>query len=151
MAAEADVVAVETAVAVGGGADVALAAAVAAEKPGEQVVGLVGAARLGVVAALVHHLLCAVEGAEVDQRFVRAGVVRAAEEDLAEVDAVAQDGADGLRVERHAAPGAVAVLGEPASDRLSAVLPLGVALEDQPNDGTSSGAGTRKCPAPSRR
>jgi len=65
---------------------------------------------------------------------VRCRVVGAAEEDLAQVGAVAQDRQHCLWVERLSVLGAVAALAEPAADRVRPLQPLGVALEDLAHD-----------------
>ena len=114
----------------GGGAEVGLPAAAAAQLAGEQVVGGVGAARGGVFAALLEDPLCPLEQMRLDERLVGGVVPLAAVVDLAEVGAVANDGEHALAAPRSALPGAVPVLVEPAGDRGGAELAVGVEVED---------------------
>jgi hypothetical protein len=77
---EADVVRVASAVAVGGGADVALAAARALNQPREQVVALVRAPKRRVLAALAKQVSCPLEEAGGNERLVRRRIVAPAED-----------------------------------------------------------------------
>jgi hypothetical protein len=137
LAREADVVGVAPAVAVGGGADVGLAAAGALDQPGEQVVASVGAPKRGVLTALAQKLRRSLEQRGVDQRLVQSGVVAPAEVDLAQVGAVAQDRQHREDVEGLAALGPVAALAQSVGDRGRALEPLCVAAETSATTGAS--------------
>jgi hypothetical protein len=130
----AGVVAVAPGSAVGGIAEVALVAAPTTDQPGEVVVGGVRGMAGVVVAAFDQQALDLVEDLAVDQRLVGSGVPGATEEDLADVDAVAED-----RQHRDVAPaaalaGAMALVVEPVGDGAGAQAFVAVQVEDHPDD-----------------
>ena len=126
----AGVVAVAARSAVGGVAQVALVAVRAADQPCQVVVR--GGCDLGgvVVAAFDQQVLDLVEDLAVDQWLVGGGVAGAAEEDLADVDAVAQDREHGDVAPATALAGAVSLVVEPVGDRSGAEALAAVQVED---------------------
>ncbi|HEY5193126.1 MAG TPA: hypothetical protein VIJ39_04530 [Solirubrobacteraceae bacterium] len=77
---------------------------------------------------------------------MRAGVIGAPEEDLADIDAVSQDAEDDLEVEGLALSGAVAVAREPLPERRCSDSAAGVALKDQADDGCLIRVDLQKAP-----
>ncbi|HET9676753.1 MAG TPA: hypothetical protein VFP21_04520 [Solirubrobacterales bacterium] len=86
-------------------------------QPGEQVLGLVGAAQRDVLAAFPEDLLNALEEVLVDQGLMRGGVVGALEGHLTEVGAVAEDAEYGAHVEGLSLASSQAALGQPLGER----------------------------------
>ncbi|MBV9282899.1 MAG: hypothetical protein JOZ41_22725 [Chloroflexi bacterium] len=134
-AGPAHVIAVAVGLASGGGADVATLAVAAGDEPGEQVLGVgVGVAALVAFAALVEEGLHVVEEGGVDEG-VGAVVPGAAEVDLADVAAVAEDAEDDLGGPGLAGPGAQPVGVQLGGDGGRAAMGFGVAVEDPLDDG----------------